>query len=169
MYNPDLQRLIGEVAKRHNLLLRYDDPVLVLLTLNELTLNGLITHIEGAVQAAQDQISAGVTQQREAAKAVAEQVIAGGAEHMARANRNAVAELQAAIKSAKAEELAAVKRAGVEAQEARREAWWAAIVATGVGCLLIGAVAASWWQAGDQLDRQPATKVSSTKTAGAAN
>ena len=59
----------------------------VILTLNELALEGLIARVEAAVEAAQDQVSAGAVQQREAAKALAEQVIAGGVEALARGQR----------------------------------------------------------------------------------
>jgi uncharacterized membrane protein YqiK len=147
----DIQRLIGEVAKRHNLLLPPDDPLFVLLTINRLALNGIIQRVDKTIENAQAQISASAIQQRTAAKAMADQVITSGARQLAEANRTAFAGIQAEVKSALADELAAIKQAGAEAQTARREAWWAALVATGTVCLLIGAVAASWWwQAGDR-------------------
>jgi hypothetical protein len=146
MDQPGVKQLIGEVAKRHNLLLPHDDPVFAILTLNELALGGLIERVEAAVEAAQDQVSAGAVQQREAATALAQQVISGGAEALAKANAKAAAELQAAIKATLADELAAVRRAAAEAREARQSAWQAALAAAGVVCLLIGAAAASWFR-----------------------
>jgi hypothetical protein len=57
--NRDIERLIGDVAKRHNLLLRPDDPLLITVTLNELLLGRALERIEAAIIASQDQIAAG--------------------------------------------------------------------------------------------------------------
>jgi hypothetical protein len=142
----DIQRLIGEAARRHGVLLEPNDPLFVAVTLNEMALAGLIGRVEAALQAAQDQVSAGAVQQREAAKALAGQVIAGGVEALTRANARAAAEQMAAIRETLAEELAAFRRASAEAQEARRSAWLAALTVAGAVCLMIGAAAASWLQ-----------------------
>ena len=142
----DIQRLIGEAARRHGVLLEPNDPLFLTVTLNELVLAHYLERARAAVEAAQDQISAGAIQQREAAKAVARQVIAGGVEALAKANARAAAELQAAIRRTLAEELTAVRQAGAEASEARRSAWMAALAAVGLVCLLTGAAAAAWFQ-----------------------
>ena len=47
----DVQRLIGEVAARHNLLLNPDDPAIALVTMNQLIL-------EAAIESVQEQMSA---------------------------------------------------------------------------------------------------------------
>jgi hypothetical protein len=139
MAQTDIERMIGEVARRHNLLLPRDDPTFVVLTLNELALEGLIARVE----AAQDQIAAGVVQQRAAARELAERVLVGGADYVRRSHAAAADELRAALKETLAGELAAFRRAAAEAREARRSAWLAALAATGAVCLLIGAAAAA--------------------------
>jgi hypothetical protein len=147
--------MIGEIAKRHNLLLRDDDPLFVLLTLNDLALDRFVQRIEAAAESAQDQLSAVAVQQREAAKAMAELVVANGVEALVRANRVAFAEIRTEIKSAMAGELAAIKRAGAEVETARSSAWWAAAVAAGALCLMLGAAAAAWLNSGDRIDAAP--------------
>ena len=99
----NLQSLIGELAKRHNVLLRADDPAFVLLTLTELTLDSYVRRLEAALEAALRQISAGALQQREAARMLAEQTIANGAGRMARTMRAAFEEHHAAFEAVTAE------------------------------------------------------------------
>ena len=142
----NLQSLIGELAKRHNVLLRPDDPAFVLLTLTELTLDGYVRRLEAALEAALRQISAGALQQREAARMLAEQTIANGAGHMARTMRAAFEEHHAAFEAVAAEELAALRQAVAEAQEERRQTSWALVSVIGGGAVavLIGMLGAFW-------------------------
>jgi hypothetical protein len=81
MDGPELDRLIGEVARRHHILIDHNDPVLVTVTLNELALERIVARIEAGAQAARAEISAGAAQQIEAAKAIASSLITAAAEY----------------------------------------------------------------------------------------
>ena len=47
MTAPDIKTLIGEVAARHGVTLRPDDPAVVLVTMNQLVLDQAIAELAG--------------------------------------------------------------------------------------------------------------------------
>src|SRR5438477_759201 len=49
---PDVQRLIGEVAERHGILLKPDDAAFALVTINQLMLEELMAKLLGEVRSA---------------------------------------------------------------------------------------------------------------------
>jgi hypothetical protein len=53
----DIRRLIAEVAERHRVVLRPDDPIFLTITLNEIVLQGYIERVESAVAAAEQRLS----------------------------------------------------------------------------------------------------------------
>lgn len=77
------ERLIGEVAKRHDLLLSRDDPVLVTVTLNELILAEALAQLQASLDAASQDIAASAAKQIEASKITAEQLITAAADYVA--------------------------------------------------------------------------------------
>jgi hypothetical protein len=77
----DLDRLIGEIAKRHHVLLDRNDPVFIAVTLNELVLAKVIAQIEAGVEAAKIDIAAGAARQIEAAKSTASRLITAAADY----------------------------------------------------------------------------------------
>jgi hypothetical protein len=125
----DIERLIGDVAKRHNLLLRPDDPLFITVTLNELLLARALERIEAAIIASQDQIAAGTAQQIANAKALGERLITAAAGHAAGQVREAAAEAVDRIGTAVAAELRAAREAANAASAARGSAWWAVMIA----------------------------------------
>jgi hypothetical protein len=138
MDRAEIERAIGEVARQHNLLLSPDDPLLVTITLNEVILQRIIAVQLQAIEAAQDQIAAGTSQQIEAARQIAGLTITGAADYVA-------GELKAAAVTVKAEWLAAVQAekkqiitAAGEARRAQHLAWRAALFVGAVLCALIG-------------------------------
>ena len=86
-----IREAIAEVARRHNLFLDPDDPLLVTLTLNEIALGRIIARQLAAIEAAQDQISAGSAQQIVAAREIAGILITGAAQYMADELRDIIA------------------------------------------------------------------------------
>ena len=84
------ERLIGEVAKRHDLLLSRDDPVLVTVTLNELILAEALAQLQASLDAASQDIAASAAKQIEASKIIAEQLITAAADYVANEIRAAV-------------------------------------------------------------------------------
>lgn len=142
----EAQRLAAEVAKRHNRVISPDDPIFLIITLNELAQEKFVERIETMLKETSYHISALNIQQREAAKAIAEQAIAGGADYVAKTALAAMEEFRAAAKETMAHELAALRRAGEEVQKQRRTVGWMAVLVIGVAAMLIGALAASRFQ-----------------------
>jgi hypothetical protein len=125
----DIERLISDVAKRHNLLLRPDDPLFITVTLNELLLARALERIEAAVIASQDQIAAGTAQQIATAKVLGERLITAAAGHLAGQVREAAGEAADRIGSAVAAELQAAREAAKTVSTARGSAWLAVTIA----------------------------------------
>jgi hypothetical protein len=136
----EIERLIGEVAKRHNALLGRDDPIFMVVTLNELIIARALERIEATVEASQDQIAAGTAQQIAASKTIAASLITSAADHVAGQIAAAAAEAAQQIQAAVAEELRDARLAANTAQKARSATWWAAgiAVAAAIAGSLIG-------------------------------
>jgi len=134
----DVQRLIGEVAKRHHVLLGPDDPILVTLTLNELILTDYLARVDALLVAAQDQTSAGTAQQLEAAKDIAAQLVTGAAGYVVDQVQTAGATVQAQLLDALRQENLAARQAAREATAAKRVAIMGAIVAAAASTLVVG-------------------------------
>ncbi len=131
-----MKALIGEVAKRHHLLLSEDDPVLVTLTLNELILTRAIAQIQAHIEACKEQTSIAAAEHIAASKALAEDIITAGAAYLA-------GELRAAVDEAKAVLGAAVDKSverqpGLSSDRSAPSGW----VWFGAGVLLAGALSA---------------------------
>ena len=142
------QRLIAEIARRYNVQLRPDDPVFVTLALNELAQERFVQRIELTLKEVLYHISALNKEQRDAAKILAEQAIAGGADYVAKTTLAAMEEFRATVKATMADELAAIRRAGEDVRKERRTVGGMAVFVTGVIAMLIGALAASWLRGG---------------------
>jgi len=136
----DVQRLIGEVARRHNVLLGPDDPILVTLTLNELILTGYLERVQALLEAAQDQTSAGTAQHLVAAQETAARLVSEAGGYVAGQLAEAGAGVQGRLLEAVGRELEAAQAAARAAAQAGRIAIVAALVAVGVACGLVGAV-----------------------------
>jgi hypothetical protein len=137
MERRDIEEAISEVARKHNLLLSADDPLLVTVTLNEAILHRIIARQTEAIEAAQDQISAGAAQQIETAREVAGLIITGAADYVAGEVRAAVTALKEDLFASAAAQKAEALRAAEDARQAQRGAWYAAItVLVAIGVVL---------------------------------
>lgn len=85
----DIERLIGEVAQRHHVLLTRDDPVLVTVTLNDILLARALTRLTSAVESADLRIAAGADRHIALAKEIAAQLINGAADYAEKVIRDA--------------------------------------------------------------------------------
>jgi hypothetical protein len=121
----EIERLIGEVAKRHNALLGRDDPIFMTVTLNELIIARALERVLATVEASQSQIAAGTAQQIIASKTIAASLITSAADHMAGQIRAATTEAVEQIRTAVIMELRDARLAAESAQKAKRVAWWA--------------------------------------------
>jgi ABC-type multidrug transport system fused ATPase/permease subunit len=135
----EIERLIGEVARRHDLLLSRDDPVLITITLHELLLERAFDRLHEALVEAEGRAAAIAAAQTEAAGEIASRLITAAAGY-------ADQEIRAAAKNASAEIAAALRESFHQARkteavtsEAARNAWRAGllgVMAAGVAGLI---------------------------------
>jgi hypothetical protein len=128
----DIERLIGEVAQKHGLLLSRDDPVLVSVTLNEQILSHALGQLNDCLDKAKQEIGELSAKQTEAAKTIAEQLITAAAGYIADEVRAAAADI-----TANADILSNSDR---EPARTNRASWLAAAIAISAACVS-GAVA----------------------------
>jgi hypothetical protein len=128
----DIERLIGEVAQKHGLLLSRDDPVLVSVTLNEQILSHAVGQLRASLDEAKQEIGELSAKQTEAAKTIAEQLITAAAGYIADEVRAAAADI-----TANADILSNSDR---EPARTNRASWLAAAIAISAACVS-GAVA----------------------------
>jgi hypothetical protein len=152
----DVQRLIGEVATRHNILLDAGDPIFIGVTLNELVVGRAIEQVREALAAALAGIELASAEHSDAAKAVAGLLITGAADYVAKEVTAAGGELETALRRAVHEETAQLRAAAAEVHQARRATLGAAIAAIAAVSLLAGALLASWLSGGDRNGSSPA-------------
>jgi hypothetical protein len=138
MERSEIEAAIGEVARKHNLLLSSDDPLLVMLTLNDVILERMLAKQSETLEACLDQISAGAAQQAEAARVVAGVVITGAADYVAGELRETAtmlkAELLAAIDARKQEIIVTAN----SARQAQRIAGYAALACIAALGVMVG-------------------------------
>jgi hypothetical protein len=137
----DVGQLIGEVAKRHNILLGTDEPYFIMLTLNELVVSRYVEFILRHIEAVRDQTAIDRADQLEAAKKLGESIVTAAAEYVASQHRASVTEHSDALARA-----ATIEQYTIEAQarSARKVIFWSAVIAGLTGCVFLGAVLASW-------------------------
>jgi hypothetical protein len=142
MEHAEIEAAIGEVARKHNLLLSPDDPLMVLVTLNEMILARMLETQQRALEAALDQISAGAVQQVDTARDVAGVVITGGADYVTGEIRRATAALKVDLLAAVEKTKAEARQAADGARLAERRCWQIALAVAVSVSLLLGAAAA---------------------------
>ena len=128
-----IEWLIGEVAKRHKVLISPDDPIFMTVTLNELLLADTLGQLQTAVIASQDHIAAGTAQAHAAqlatSKRLGEQLVTAAAEHIASEVRTAAGEAVDAMRAAVTAELRAGRQASADMRQMRASVWWATALA----------------------------------------
>ncbi|MGF1619649.1 MAG: hypothetical protein ACFCUR_03435 [Rhodomicrobiaceae bacterium] len=132
MSEVDMEQLIGEVAKKHGLLLSREDPVLVSVTLNEQILSHAVGQLRASLDEAKQEIGELSAKQTEAAKTIAEQLITAAAGYIADEVRAAAADI-----TANADNLSNSDR---EPARTNQASWLAAAIAISAACVS-GAVA----------------------------
>ncbi|MEJ2118540.1 MAG: hypothetical protein P8Y36_11875 [Alphaproteobacteria bacterium] len=135
----EIERLIGEVAKRHGVLIGRDDPVFMTITLNEIVLKRALQEMRTAVTAVQDEMAAGMAQHTAAAKTIGENIITSAAAHVETQLRSAAADAAQEINVALAARLAEARSSADRAAAATQIAQWAAgfAVAAAVATILV--------------------------------
>ena len=138
----DVQRLIGEVAKRHNVLIDRCDPVFVTVTLNEALLAEHLRKVQAAMEQATRAAAAASARQTEAARQVGLEVVHAGAKHASDQLRSAGLGLRAQLEQLLQDALARTDRAAAAATRARAASTKAAALA-GLGAAV--ALATALW------------------------
>lgn len=133
-----VQELIGEVAKRHGLLLGPNDPILVTLTLNELIVGGYVDRVQAAIGDTLDQLSGAQAQHIEAAREIASAIVTRAADYGADQIHKAVDDLVAGLRAGLAADVAAAREAADQARQARMGAIWALVGAAVLLALVVG-------------------------------
>jgi hypothetical protein len=125
----DVQELIGEVAKRHNVLVDPKDPIFIAVTLNELLLEEHVRAVQAAVERAQTNIAAGSRHQVENAKQAATILMVDSAKYAAEQVRSAGAHLHAQLEQLLQDATRAAQVAAAAAECHRLQSRWSAAVA----------------------------------------
>ena len=89
----DREALIGEVAKRHKILLDPDDPAFALITINEIVLSRAIAIVEAKLEEMERLLAQISEKQTETAKAIGENIITASAAYIAERLKDAGADL----------------------------------------------------------------------------
>jgi hypothetical protein len=139
-----VQDLIGEVAKRHNVLVDPQDPVFVAVTLNELLLAEHVQKAEAALEHAQQAMAHASSRHMETVRLTAAYLIADSSKHLADQIRGAGSALRTQLQHAVRDLVLAAEAAANEAARQRRAAQWAAAVAIGCASLVVGMAMATW-------------------------
>lgn len=138
----DVQQLIGEVARRHNVLIGPDDPIFVAVTLNELLLEEHVQRLQGSLERATRTAAEASAQQVEHARLVASHLISDGARFSADQVRSAGATLRVQLERFALDALKANRAALAEVERHRRSSQRSALVAMASAGLALGLVLA---------------------------
>jgi hypothetical protein len=151
----DIKTIIDEVARRHNIRLAPDDPILATVTVTEIVHKLFAAHltklVEGVADQATDRLAAQIeTGRREIAnhaevtKAAASKLIndagAWSAENLKQASVGASEEIKKVVTSSLSSVHADIKAAG----RAKTIAIWAAVFAVIIGALFLGGGIGFW-------------------------
>ena len=127
-----VEDVIGELAKRHGVRVRRDDPTLVIIRAFELVAKAMQSKFAAACERANDDTSAAMLELLDSSKAIGEQHIEAAAGYVAQRMRDEARELApllAADVRRMLEKIGAELGAAREAtQRAERRAWTAAVV-----------------------------------------
>lgn len=140
----NVQDLIGEVARRHNVLVDPEDPVFVAVTLNELLLAEHVQEVQAALERAEQVAEHATSRHLEKVRWTAASLIADSSKHLADQLRGAGSALRAQLQHVVRELAQAAEAAAAESARQRRAAQWAAAVAIGCACLVVGLAVATW-------------------------
>ena len=137
----EIHRLIGEVAKRHKIILAPGDPLFVVLTLLELVTGRYLEKADAILKAERETSLEATERAAASAKTTAEGIITAAAEYVAKTSRSSMGELTEALTSAAAAERAKIELA---AKEGRRVVWIGATLLAILFSILIGIAIGGW-------------------------
>jgi hypothetical protein len=134
----DRESLIGDVAKRHGVLLDASDPIFVMLAIHERMMNECIERVTLTVGEAQERAIAASAQQLENAKRAAGEIARRVGHEAGEQVRSAGAQLGAVMR----EQVEAMRQEVTVMKRERRIAQWCAVGAAGGAFVALGSVIA---------------------------
>ena len=134
----DRQSLIGDVAKRHGVLLDESDPIFVMVTIHEQMMKECIEQVTLTVEEAQERALAASAQQIENAKRAAAEISRRVGHEAGEQVRSAGAQLGAVMR----EQVEAMRQEVTVMKRERRLAQWCAVGAAGGAFVALGSVIA---------------------------
>lgn len=140
----DVQVLIGEVARRHNVLVDPSDPIFVTVTLNELLLGEHVRKLEAALDAAEQRSATASARNIDAARRAATQLLTDGGRQAGDHVRAAGTAIRAQLEQVVRDSLLAAEGAALDAARSRRRSTWAAAAALAGACVALGTAIILW-------------------------
>ena len=137
----EVRRLIGEIAKRHNLVLGQGDPLFVVLTIFEAAAARFLEKGSGVLASEREASLAALERAAAASKEQAASLITAAAEYIAKTTRSANEELAAALTGAAAAERTRIDMA---AKDARRLLWGGSLVLAVIAAIVTGIAIGTW-------------------------
>jgi type VI protein secretion system component VasK len=142
----NVQDLIGEVAKRHNVLVDPQDPVFIAVTLNELLLAEHVEKVQAALKRAEKAAALASSQHLEVTRRAAADLLADSSSHAGDLVRAAGSALRTQLQHLVQQLVVVAEASSSEAARQRRASQWAAAVATCCACLVAGMAVATWFR-----------------------
>ena len=156
----EIRRLVGEIARRHGIVVAPDDPLFVVLTMLELVAGRDLEKTEDSLRVQREAWIGALDQAEARARAAAEGLITAAAQYVATTTRAPLAEYVEAIKAAAAVEWAKIDAAAAEmraeAKKARWVLWGSAIALAVLSAILIGTAIGAWLAPDVRAGSQPA-------------
>ena len=140
----NVQDLIGEVAKRHNVLVDPQDPIFVAVTLNELLLAEHVQKLQASLERAEKATALASSRHLDVARRTAADLMADSSRHVSDQVRAAGSALRTQLQYLVQQVVATSEAAASDAARQRRASQWAAAVAIGSACLVVGMAVAAW-------------------------
>ncbi len=140
----NVQDLIGEVAKRHNVLVDPEDPVFVAVTLNELLLAEFVQKVQAALDRADTKTDHATARYIDRARFAAASLMTDSSKQLGDQLQKAAVTLAAHLQHVVRELVQVAEAAAAEAAREKRAARRAAAFAAGCAWLLAGMAVASW-------------------------
>ena len=139
-----VQDLIGEVAKRHNVLVDPQDPIFVAVTMNEVLLGEHVDKAQAALARSDKAAEVASARHLETVRQTAASLITESSKRAADEVRAAGFAVRKELQQVAREFVAAAEAAVTEAARQRRSSRRAAIVAIGCAGVVVGMTVATW-------------------------
>jgi len=140
-----VQELIGEVAKRHNVLVDPSDPIFVAVTLNEQLLAEHLAKVHAALQQAEETFARASERNLEKARWTATTIVANTSVALTEQLKGAGVALRAQLQQGVRELVLTAAEAAAVAARQKQASQRAAVVAFASACAVVLMAIASWF------------------------